>query len=229
MDETEFDQQLGPFYMEHGEEFVPVGFEESLERVAETMGTYLVRSNMPQIDGISIAIGHYDLTKYIQAEWDKFTDPANPPRRGFVLSGRSPSVAAGRAAEEIVLERLLWRCKFDSVEVVRVVPFWDLLDEGKIIRPKGQASDDIRLELTDGSIVVVESKASFNGRAPFGRFKARAIAQATSTVLANPHAAHAVLAFVDLKNRSVIVLSTDRESLLSRSEGAFAASPGSSR
>jgi hypothetical protein len=200
--------------MEHGDEFIPVGFEESLERLADTMGAYRVRSNIRELDGLAITIGHYDLTMYVQEEWDKFNDVDNPPRRGFFLSSRSASAAAGRAAEEVVLQKLLWRCKFDGPDAPNCIPFWQAVDEGKVVRPRGVASDDIVLELSDGTLACVESKASFNGKAPFGRFRAKAAAQLKATVEANPSVAHAVLAFVDLKGHEVLVLSVGRREML---------------
>lgn len=200
--------------MEHGDEFIPLGFEESLERLADTMGAYRVRSNISELDGLTLTIGHYDLTLYVQEEWDKFNDPENPPRRGFFLSSRSASAAAGRAAEEVVLQKLLWRCKFDEATVKRTIPFWQAVDEGTIMRPRGVASDDIVLELSDGSLACVESKASFNGKAPFQRFKTKAATQIRATAEANPQVSWAVLTFVDLKNQEVLTLSVERQEIL---------------
>src|SRR5437016_1745125 len=102
----DFDQKLGPFYEQHGPEIVPAGFEESLELLGETLGAYQVEVREPSLQG-DLLITHYDLTKYIQDDWDRVTkqDPNDPPRRGFFISGRSPSAAAGRAAEEILLSK----------------------------------------------------------------------------------------------------------------------------
>lgn len=213
-DDLLLDPQLGPFYMEHGDEFIPVGFEESLKRLADCMGVYKVRSNLPDLHGLAITIGHYDLTLYIQEEWDKFIDPEHPPRRGFFLSSRSASAAAGRAAEEVVLGKLLWRCQFGDTSAPTCMPFWQAVDEGKIMRPQGVASDDIVLELGDGSLVCVESKASFNGKAPFQRFRTKAVTQLRATVEANSQVVHVVLSFVDLKGHDVAVLALDRATLL---------------
>lgn len=214
MDEMEFDQQLGPFYMEHGEEILPTGFEEAVEQLASTMGSFSVKSNIVELHDLDLTIGPYDLTKFIQSEWDKFVDEDNPPRRGFLLSSRSPSWAAGRAAEEIVLEKLLWRCLLNGERAVRIVPYWELIDEGTLIRPKGIGSDDICMCYPDGSITVVESKASFNGKAPFARFKGKAVRQLIATCNANACVERTVLAFVDLKARSVVVIAIERAELL---------------
>lgn len=214
-DSSWLDPQLGPFYMEHGDEFIPLGFEDSLERLADCMGQYSVRSNFTTLNGMRLIIGHYDLTQYIQEEWDKFSDLDNPPRRGFFIASRSASAAAGRAAEEVVLRKILWRCHFGDLTVGRCLSFWQAFDEGKVSRPRGVASDDIILELSDGSIVAVESKSSFKGSAPFNRFKSKAVAQLMATTTSNPSIAHVILAFVDLQAHTILLITMDRSSLLS--------------
>lgn len=213
-DKLLLDPQLGPFYMEHGDEFIPVGFEEALERLADCMGLYRVRSNIGEVDGTTVTVGHYDLTLYVQEEWVKFSDPANPPRRGFFLSSRSASAAAGRAAEEVVHSKVLWRCTFDGAIVKRSIPFWQAIEESKIVRPRGVASDDLVLELSNGLLVCVESKASFNGKAPFQRFRAKAVTQLQATVGANASVSHVALAFADLKKRDVLLIGVRRDTLM---------------
>lgn len=215
-DDLPLDPRLGPFYIEHGDEFIPLGFEESLERLADCMGRYQIISNFTELNGEQVTVGHYDLTQYVQAEWDKFSDPTNPPRRGFFLSSRSASASAGRAVEEIVLSKLLWRCHFGDLTVMRCVPFWQAVDEGTVTRPRGVASDDIVLELSDGTAVAVESKASFRGDSPYRRFRVKAVQQLSATCRANPSIAHVVLAFVDLTRRDALVLTVDRNALMTQ-------------
>ena len=153
----DFDQKLGPFYDNHGPEIVPAGFEESLALLGETLGSYQVVTSEPSLQG-DMAITHYDLTKYIQDDWDRVNknDPNDPPRRGFFISGRSASAAAGRAAEEILLAKLLWRFETETIKAEEVLGFYSAVDAGIIKRPKGSASDDLVVKLSDGSLMLVE-------------------------------------------------------------------------
>ncbi|MBL8060753.1 MAG: hypothetical protein JNK63_08580 [Chthonomonas sp.] len=219
-DEELFDQQLGPFYDDHGPEIIPSGFDEAHERLLDCLGEFSVRSNQPELHGLKVSITHYDLTRFIQEEWDRLNNPEKPPRKGFILSSLSPSAAAGRAAEEVVLQKLCWRLLFGSTSVARTIAFWDAVDEGLLVRPRGVASDDIVLELSDGSLACVEAKASFNGKAPFMRFRTKAVSQLQATLQANPKVSHAVLAFVDLKNRDVLLVSARRDELLEQGTSA---------
>lgn len=199
-----FSPRLGPFYEKHGAEIVPSGFEEAMDRMADTIGDFRVSSNLTSLPR-EVSIGHYDLTRYIQTEWDRLTNDIEPdtdfPRRGFLLSSRSASHAAGRAAEEIVLEQLLTHCEVDGERATSVLWFYDALDSGVIIKPAGTCSDDYLVKLASSQYLLVESKASFV-RAP-DSYVTKAAKQIAATCAVNPCVTYAALALTDLKRKTI--------------------------
>lgn len=203
-DEEGFDQQLGPFYETHGPEIIPSGFEEAIERLADIMGTYAVTSNLNCFPD-RLTIGHYDLTKYIQEEWDRLTNPGDAavdfPRRGFLMSSRSASQAAGRAVEEIILEKLLWKLEVDTVKAGVVHWFYDACDAGLVRKAAGIGSDDFLVELSDGRSVLVESKASF--RASPEKYLDKASRQLLATCKENPSIVFVVVGLTDLTKKTI--------------------------
>lgn len=217
-DETfsgEFDLQLGPFYASHGEEIIPSGYEESGDRLIETMGNYRLKSNIQGLPGL-VRIGTYDLTRYIQEDWDRLSPELGSsvgefPRRGFLMSSRSASQAAGRAAEEIVLEKILWRVEIDG-RSGQVFWFYDAVDQGLIVKPKGVGSDDFLLRFDDNEYALVESKASFRGKVD--RYVEKASRQLAITCEANNCIRFVMLALIDLNIKTVRIVLLDREQFL---------------
>jgi hypothetical protein len=202
--EPTFSPQLGPFYESHGAEIIPCEFEEAMERMTDTLGTYEVRSNLTSLPD-RLDISPYELTKYIQEEWDRLTGPQEAetefPRRGFLLSSRSPSHAAGRAAEEIVLAQLLWQIDFGTVKTGQVYWFYDALDQGLVCKPSGVGCDDYLVQLTNGTYLLVEVKASLRGKPD--RFITKAIRQLRATSEVNPAISHIAIALIDLAKKTV--------------------------
>lgn len=214
--EEEFDQQLGPFYETHGEEIIPSGFAESGDQMINTMGDYLIRSNSEALPR-TLRIGHYDLTKYIQEDWDRMSpelgSPAGDfPRRGFLMSSRGPAHAAGRAAEEIVLEKLLWRLKSADGQSGEVLSFDEALESKFILKPKGIRCDDYVVKFENEKFLLVESKASFKGITD--RYVEKASRQLVATCSANVCIDQVMLVLTDLLRKQIRVAILERSDFL---------------
>lgn len=208
LENPQFEPQLGPFYLEHGEEFFPVGFEEAVERVADSLGVYQVRSNanLPS----EVSVNHYDLTKFIQSDWDRLSAsegvaPIERERRGFLLSSRSSSQASGRVAEEIILRKLLEEFKYEALQATEVLWFYEALDSGFVSKARGLGSDDFVVKLSSGGLMLVESKASFAPGSKPERYIKKAAQQLLAAVKANDGVALVALCLLDLARKSVKV------------------------
>lgn len=152
--------RLGPFYETHGPEIIPLGGEEMMEPFSIIMGTYSVRSEVAEFDDRQVVLGHYDLTMFIQEEWDRMM--VGEPSRQFLLASRGKAHAAGRLAEEVVLKKLLINEKMFGSLIEEVLEFREAQEQERVQGvTKGTRSDDLILVLADGRIAAHESKASF--------------------------------------------------------------------
>lgn len=204
--------RLGPFYEGHGPEIIPLGYEESLERLAEALGVYAVRSNLHELDGISLEIDHYDLTYFIQEDWDRVCAGNSP--RGFLLATRGGAYAAGRVAEEVILRRLLRPALIFGQTACDVAAFWKYEDRGLVVRAKGCRSDDLVVELADGRLGAVESKATFKGTRYLHRALTKVAVQLSATLHANPVLSFVLVGLIDISDHRLAIAGTERASFM---------------
>jgi hypothetical protein len=205
---------LGPFFNVDTDrtEIWPVGFEESAEPLESCMGAYSVRSKEPALDGASFRITNKDVTAFIQADWDRVFGPV-APARGFLLAYRSGCFAAGRVAEEIVLQKLLQDAVILGSRVKEMLLFSEAQERSLVVRSKGSYSDDLILILEDGRGLILESKAAFSGRGYLRRSLPKALSQLSATLNNNPALSGAVLCLIDLRTHGVVVASLEIEDL----------------
>lgn len=204
--------RLGPFYDSHGPEIIPLGYEESLERLAQALGVYAVRSNLEELDGIRLEIDHYDLTHFIQEDWDRVCAGDSP--RGFLLASRAGAYAAGRVAEEVILRRLLRPALILGQPVHDVASFWEYEDRGLVVRAKGCRSDDLLVELDDGRLGTAESKATFKGTQYLRRSLTKAGVQLAATLQANPRVSFVMVGLIDISGRRLAIAAAERPSFI---------------
>jgi hypothetical protein len=108
-----YSDRLGPWFDLDGAEIIPVGTEAVEGAVELLIGAFQLWSNLPKINGTSVAIDFPLLTQLIQhdlgASWAART--AGCRARGFLIAYHSSAAAVGRLAEDllcqVVLERLL--------------------------------------------------------------------------------------------------------------------------
>jgi hypothetical protein len=86
-----YSDRLGPWFDLDGTEIIPVGTEAVEVAVELIIGTFQLRSNLPEIDGTSVAIDFPRLTQLIQDDWDRVMGGENGqlPSRGFLIAYRA--------------------------------------------------------------------------------------------------------------------------------------------
>jgi hypothetical protein len=205
---------LGPFFNVDSDrtEICPVGFEESAEPLESCMGGYSVRSNEPALNALTFKITNKDVTAFIQADWGRVFGPV-PPARGFLLAYRSGAFAAGRVAEEVVLQKLLSGALIFGSRVKEMLLFSEAQERSLVVRSKGSQSDDLILILEDGQSLILESKAAFAGKGYLRRSLPKALSQLSATIRNNPNLTGAVLCLIDLGDHRVVVVSIQVEDL----------------
>ena len=210
--ETEESFLLGPFFDVDPDrtEIFPAGFEESAEPLELCMGAYSVRSNEPALNALTFKITNKDVTAFIQADWDRVFGPV-PPARGFLLAYRSGCFAAGRVAEEVVLQKLLQGVVILGSRVKEMLLFSEAQERSLVVRSKGSYSDDLILILEDGRSLILESKAAFSGKGYLLRSLPKALSQLSATIRNNHALAGAVLCLVDLRAHAVVLVSIQVE------------------
>jgi hypothetical protein len=208
----EIDYELGPFYDVDGSEIFPVGFEESVIPLEQSMGWYTVKSKLPDIHGIRFPIQAAEFTHFIQQDWNRIMAGNSP--RGFLLATRAGAYSAGRIAEEVVLHKLLTGRSIFGASIQAQIPFWQACDSGIVQRVKGIGSDDIVLRLDDGRLVAVESKASYRGTRYLRRSLPKVELQLKATVITNPNLAGVLAAMIDLNEHIIRIVGASTEQFL---------------
>ncbi len=201
--------KLGPFYDVDGTEIIPLGYEESHDRIEQSMGKYAVKSNLKEIHAMELLITNLDMTAFIQQDWNRVMAGNSP--RGFLLAYRGGAYAAGRVAEEVVLKKLFRNANLFGRKVKRALYFWDAVDQDLVKRTKGTQSDDLILELSGKHLVVVEAKSTFRGTSYLNKSIPKIESQLQATLQANPVIAFVIAAFVDLLNHSLVIIGKKRE------------------
>lgn len=209
MEAYELGPRLGPFYETHGIELIPIGYEESAERLAQALGPYVVMSNIRCLDNTELRVDHYDLTRFIQEDWDRVSAGQSP--RGFLLCYRAGAFAAGRVAEEVILRRLLRSTDLFGQPVQEVLHFWQAVERGLVRRRVGLDSDDLVVRLANNVVGVVEAKASFHGSSYLRRSIQKIAAQLVATLGMNPTLTFVLVALINLEKHTIVVAGTERE------------------
>ena len=128
------------------------------------------------------------------------------------MSSKSASQAAGRAAEDIVLEKILWRLQDANGKSGEVLGFYEAVERKLITKPKGVGSDDFLVKFEGGRFALVESKASFKSKPE--KYIEKASRQLAYTALANSSIESVMLALVDLTRKQIRLALVDRSAFL---------------
>lgn len=212
------DPLVGPFYFrdeETGEqvEFVPVGFEESVQRFADCLGEYAVHSNVAELGGVLLTVTAVDLTRFIQADWDRVMAGDSP--RGLLLASRGANHAAHRLSAEFILGRLLSAGSLFGIPVKELLDFGQASDRGLVRRTADAGSDNLVILLQDDRLIGVASKAAFRGTRSLRNSQLRIWRQLETMLLADPDVGFVLGALIDLTEHAILVAGSGRESFLS--------------
>ena len=96
-----YSDRLGPWFDLDGSEIIPVS-TEAVERAVELIiGTFQLWSNLPKIDGTSVAIDFPLLTQLIQRDWDRVMggEDGRLPGKGFLIAYHSSAAAVDRPCQ----------------------------------------------------------------------------------------------------------------------------------
>ena len=103
-------------------------------------------SNLPKIDGTSVAIDFPLLTQLIQQDWDRVMggEDGQLPGKGFLIAYHSSAAAVGRLAEDLLCQVVLERLLAAYWPEGRVVVVQDAVRSGELVAPSsGERCDDL--------------------------------------------------------------------------------------
>jgi hypothetical protein len=160
-----YSDRLGPWFDLDGSEIIPVG-TEAVERAVELIiGAFQLWSNLPKIDGISVAIDFPLLTQLIQQDWDRVMggEDGRLPGKGFLVAYHSSAAAVGRLAEDLLCQVVLERLLAAYWPEGRVVVVQDAVRSGELVAPSsGERCDDLVIVDRSG-LILVECASSSSG------------------------------------------------------------------
>jgi len=208
------DCTLGPFLDGDGTEILPCTTEATGDLLAECMGYYTIRSNVPHLHSTTFLLCNRLLTAYIQENWNEVMGPDLSD--GFLLAYRSPHKAVGRLAEDVVCAQLFSNLHLDGEPVRERLAAADAYRRGLLTQPaKGYRSDDLILLTDRGVAGLVESKASFVGTSYLARCLPKAFTQLKATLAANPGLRVVLLALTTIPQKLITVAEFGRHAALS--------------
>ncbi len=197
--------RLGPWFDGDGTEIIPVGTEAVDLAVELVVGTFDVRSTLPNLDAFTIEVTFPLLTDLIQQDWDRVVEGSEQgilPGRGFLIAYEGAGAAIGRLAEDLLCDVVLERVMPAVCPGGTALTAADAAAEGNFTLPTpGPRSDDLVI-VGDDRLTIVESKCTIGtwGRLrPMGR---RAITQLAASAGVNPGAA-ALLVASSLRDKRV--------------------------
>ena len=211
-----YSDRLGPWFDLDGSEIIPVGTEAVEDAVELIIGTFQLRSNLPEIDGASVAIDFPLLTQLIQKDWDRVMggEDGQLPGRGFLIAYHSSAAAVGRLAEDLLCQVVLERLLAAYWPQGRVVAVEDAVRSGELVTPSsGERSDDL-LIVDPSRLILVESKCTIGNWSYLRRMGRKAVRQLTRSASADPRVAAVVLLASSLKDHRVGVWFQSRVALL---------------
>jgi hypothetical protein len=93
-----YSDRFGPWFDLDGSEVIPLGTEAVEGAVELLIGAFQLCSNLPKIDGTSVAIDLPLLTQLIQQDWDRVMggEDGQLPGKGFLIAYHSSAAAVGR-------------------------------------------------------------------------------------------------------------------------------------
>ena len=127
---------------------------------------------------------------------------------------RAGAYAAGRVAEEVILRRLLRPAQVFGKPVRDLAAFWEYEDRGSVLRAKGCRCDDLVVELADGNLGAVESKATFKGTRYLQRALTKVSVQLGATLQANPAMSFVLVGLIDISDHKLAILGAERASFI---------------
>ena len=211
-----YSDRLGPWFDLDGSEIIPVG-TEAVERAVELIiGTFQIWSNLPKIDGTSVAIDLPLLTQLIQQDWDRVMggEDGQLPGKGFLIAYHSSAAAVGRLAEDLLCQVILERLLAAYWPQGRVVVVQDAVRSGELVAPSsGERCDDLVIVDRSG-VILVESKCTVGGWSYLRRMEGKAVRQLTRSARADPLVTAGVLLGSSLKDHRVRVWCQSRGELL---------------
>ena len=160
-----YSDRLGPWFDLDGSEIIPVGSEAVEVAVEQIIGTFQLQSNLPEIDGTSVAIDFPLLTQLIQEDWDRVIggEDGRLPGRGFLIAYQSSAAAVGRLAEDLLCQVVLGRLLAAYWPEGRVLAVQDAVHSGQLVAPpSGERCDDLVIVDRSG-LILVESKGTIGG------------------------------------------------------------------
>jgi len=211
--EWDGDYTLGPFNDRDGTEILPCTSEATDDLMAECMGFYHVRSTLPAIDHSMLLLSNRTLTQFIQSNWDAVMD--GEAWDGFLLAYQSPHKAVGRLVEDLICTLLVEKLAHVTGIALSQKKVIDAARTGHFVLPaEGSRSDDVLLVREDGSLVLVECKASFTGVTYLTRCLPKAFTQLQYTLQANPAVQQILLLLVSIRKKQIVLLHHERNELL---------------
>jgi hypothetical protein len=211
-----YSDRLGPWFDQEGREIIPAGTEAIEVAVELVIGTFQLRSNLPEIDGVSVAIDFPALTQLIQQDWDRVMggEDGQLPGRGFLIAYQRSAAAAGRLAEDLLCQVVLERLLAAYWPEGRVVAVQHAMRSGALVVPSsGERCDDLVIVDRSG-LILVESKCTIGGWSHLRRMGRKAVRQLTRSARADPRVTAVVLLASSLKDHRVGVWSQTRAALL---------------